>query len=52
MKGHTGVVFTFEKGTINGNYTKQKTNSRISTEAELQGVDEKIGNVLWTKIFI
>ena len=32
--------------------TKQKVNTRSSTEAELVGVDDVISKVLWTKLFI
>jgi hypothetical protein len=32
--------------------TKQKVNSRSSTEAELIGVDDRISKILWTKRFI
>ena len=52
MKSHTGSTFTLGKGTIISSSTKQKTNSRSSTEAELNGVDDHIGKVLWTKRFL
>ena len=42
MKSHTGVVFTLGKGAIISNSTKQKSNSGISTEAESNGVDDKL----------
>jgi hypothetical protein len=32
--------------------TKQKVNSRSSTEAELIGVDDRISKIIWTKRFI
>ena len=40
------------KGMIIADLTKQKVNSRSSTEAELNGVDNKIGKIMWTKRFI
>jgi hypothetical protein len=46
MKSHTGAVFTMGKGAIIGSSTKQKVNSRSSTESELIGVDDKIAKVL------
>ena len=52
MKSQTGAVFTMGKGAINSDSTKQKTNSRSSTEAEINGVDDKISKVLWAKRFI
>ena len=32
--------------------TKQKINTRSSTEAELAGMDDYVSKVLWTKLFI
>jgi hypothetical protein len=52
MKSHTGAVFTMGKGAIISSSTKQKVNSRYSTESELIGVDDKIAKVLWMKRFL
>jgi hypothetical protein len=52
MKSYTGAMFTMGKGAIIGSSTKQKVNSRSSTESELIGVDDKISRVLWTKRFL
>jgi hypothetical protein len=52
MKSHVGAVFTMGKGAIIGSSTKQKVNSRSSTESELIGVDDKNTKVLWTKRFL
>jgi hypothetical protein len=52
MKSHTGGTFSLGKGAIHADSVKQKTNSRSSTEAELNGVDDEISKVLWTKRFI
>jgi hypothetical protein len=52
MKSRTGAVFTMGKGAIIGSSTKQKVNSRSSTESELIGVDDKIAKILWTKRFL
>ena len=52
MKSHTGTVFTLSKGAIISDSTKQKSNARSSTEAELNGVDDKISKILWSKKFI
>ena len=51
-KSHTGACFTIGKGMISSFSNKQKNNSRSSTEAELNAVDDKISKVLWTKRFI
>ena len=52
MKSHTGSTFTLGKGMIVSDSTKQKVNSRSSTEAELIGVDDRISKILWIKRFI
>ena len=52
MKSHTGSVFTLGKGCISGSSTKQKINSRSTTESELIAVDDKIAKVIWSQRFI
>jgi len=52
MKSQTGSAFTLGKRTVISSSTKQKTNARSSTEAELNGFDNQIGKVLWTKRFL
>ena len=52
MKSHTGAVLVMGKGGIICESTKQKVNSRSSTEAELIAVDDKIAKIMWTKHFI
>ena len=52
MKGHTGAVSTLGKGAFSALSTKQKANSRSSTEAELIGLDDVISKILWQKRFI
>ena len=47
MKGHTGAVSTLGKGAFSALSTKQKVNSRSSTEAELIGLDDVILKILW-----
>ena len=51
-KSHTGAVFSLGKGAIASISTKQKVNSRSSTEAELIGIDDVISKVLWSRRFI
>ena len=46
MKSHTGMIFTLGKGAVFANSIIQKTNLRSSTEAELNGIDNKIGKVI------
>ncbi|MGA0888342.1 MAG: Ty1/Copia family ribonuclease HI [bacterium] len=52
FKSHSGLVMTWGKGALISSSSKQKLNTRSSTEAELVGVDDKIGYVLWTKLFL
>eukprot|EP00957_Ditylum_brightwellii_P105411 8036183-Ditylum_brightwellii.AAC.1 len=42
MKSHTGATFTLGKGSISSDLTKQKVNTRSTTELELVAVDDKI----------
>jgi hypothetical protein len=52
MKSHTGVTMTLGSGTICSISTKQKVNTRSSTEAELVGFDDDVSKILWSKLFI
>ena len=51
-KSHTGAVHSLGKGAVASISTKQKVNSRSSTEAELIGIDDVISKILWSKRFI
>ena len=52
MKSHTGATMTLGKGSIQSVSTKQKVNTRSSTEAELVLGDDIISKVMWTKLFL
>ena len=52
MRSHTGVVLTLGGGAVYGSSTKQKLNTRSSTEAELVGVNDALPQVLWTRQFL
>jgi hypothetical protein len=52
MRSHTGATMTLGSGVICSISTKQKINTRTSTEAKLVGVDDVISKVLLTKLFI
>jgi len=52
MRSHTGGTMTMGYGSIISNSTKQKLNTRSSTEAELVAVDDMMPQVLWTKQFL
>ena len=52
MRGHTGGGMTMGKGGIFGRSTKQKINTKSSTETELVAVDDILPQVLWTNYFM
>jgi len=52
MRSHTGVAMSLGKGAIYSASTKQKLNTKSSTEAELVGVDDGMPGVLWTRQFM
>jgi hypothetical protein len=51
-KSHTGATMTVGKGAVVSVSTKQKINTRSSTEAELVSIDDVISKVLWMKRFM
>lgn len=52
FKSHTGAVFTMGKGAVNTISSKQKLNTRSSTEAELVGADEIVPQAIWLRNFL
>jgi hypothetical protein len=52
MKSHTGGVMSLGKGAVYGTSTRQKLNTKSSTEAELVGVNDVMPQVLWTRYFL
>jgi hypothetical protein len=52
MKSHTGALMSLGKGAAYATSTRQKLNTRSSTEAELVGVDDVMALVLWTRYFL
>ena len=51
-KGHTGALLTLGAGAVLSSSTKQKINTKSSTETELVAVHDKSGDVLWTRHFL
>ena len=47
-RSHTGIAMSLGKGTAINVSTKQKINTKSSTEAELVGADDAMPYVLWT----
>mmetsp|Transcript_13232 Transcript_13232/g.19019 ORF Transcript_13232/g.19019 Transcript_13232/m.19019 type:complete len:254 (+) Transcript_13232:881-1642(+) len=52
MRGHTGAAMTLGKGAVYSSPSKQRINTTSSTETELIGVNDKMGQILWTKYFL
>lgn len=52
MKSHTGGVISFGTGGLVCKSTKQKLNTKSSTEAELVGVSDYIPYTIWVQLFL
>ena len=52
MRSHTGGAVTLGRGCPIVTSTKQKLNTRSSTESELVGVDDLMPSILWTLKFL
>jgi hypothetical protein len=52
MRGHTGGGLTMGRGYPIVCSTKQKLNTRSSTESELVGVDDMMPSILWARYFL
>eukprot|EP00804_Cyclotella_cryptica_P012544 CCRYP_019916-RA/>CCRYP_019916-RA protein AED:0.26 eAED:0.26 QI:0/-1/0/1/-1/0/1/0/260 len=51
-KGQTGTAMTMGRGAVLSYSSKQKVNTKSSTEMELVGVDDAISNILWSLYFL
>ena len=52
FKSHTGAVITFGQGCVFFKSTKQKLNTKSSTEAELVGISDALTTVIWIRDFL
>jgi hypothetical protein len=52
MRSHTGGTMSMGKGSVYSTSTRQKLNTKSSTEAELVGVDDVMPMILWTRQFM
>ena len=52
MRSHTGATMSLGKGSIYSASTRQKLNTKSSTEAKLVGVDDAMPMILWTRQFM
>jgi hypothetical protein len=51
-RGHTGAGMSLGQGMVLSYSWKQKINTKSSTEAELVGVDDSLGYILWARYFM
>jgi len=52
VKSHTGNIQSLGRGAANTISSKQKLNTKSSTEAELVTADDSVPLTLWTMIFL
>jgi hypothetical protein len=52
MRGHTGGMASLGKGALMPTSTRQKLNTRSSTETELVGADDMMPQIMWTNYFL
>lgn len=52
MRSHTGGMMSFGRGALHCRSSKQKLNTKSSTEAELVGISDYLPYNLWTKMFL
>jgi hypothetical protein len=52
MKSHMGGMMSLGKGAAYGTSTREKLNTKSSTEAELVGVNDVMPQILWTRYFL
>ena len=51
-QSHTGGTMSLGRGSIYSTSSKEKLNDRSSTEAELIGINDVAGQIIWTKYFL
>ena len=51
-RSHTGATLSFGKGSVYSMSSKQKLNTRSSTEAELVGINDVLSMILSTRLFL
>ena len=51
-KSHTGVYITLGRGGVFFRSTKQKIVTKSSTESELVGLSDSLGQAIWTRNFL
>jgi len=51
-KGHTGAVISLFKGSVYVKSSKQKINTKSSTESELVGISDSLSMIIWIRNFL
>ena len=52
MKSHTGGMLSLGKGAVYSASTKQKLNTKSSTESKSVGIDDLMPQIIWTRLFL
>ena len=52
MRSHTSGMLSLGKGAVYSTSTKQKINTKSSTEVEFVGIDDLMPQILWTRLFM
>ena len=52
MKSHTGATMSYGRGSVYSTSSKQKLNTKSSTEAEVVAVDDLMPMIIWTRYFL
>ena len=52
VRGHTGVVVTIGGSVVWSRSSRQKINTKSSTESELIAVSDKLSDILWCRMFM
>ena len=52
MRSHSGAMMTLGRGSIYSKSSRQKINTKSSTEAELIAASNMSGQILWTLYFL
>ena len=52
MKSHTGRMISMGRGALYSTSSKQKMNTKISTEADMVGVDDLMPQILWVRYLL
>jgi hypothetical protein len=52
FRSHTGALLSLGKGAVYACSKRQKINTKSSTEAELVGVDDVMGHIIWIRNFL